>query len=76
MSNMQQAVNTIEAQAQAQLTQEKIEEWVQSVQHDADTARTKTANAANDPAQQQIGENVPFIIEDDADCGNNTSRKR
>lgn len=36
------------------LVQEKIEEWVQSVQHDADTARTKTANAANDPAQPQV----------------------
>lgn len=36
------------------LAQEKIEEWVQSVQHDADTARTKTVNAANDPAQQQV----------------------
>ena len=36
------------------LVQEKIEEWVQSVQHDADTARTKTTNAANDPAQQQV----------------------
>ncbi|KAL9408518.1 hypothetical protein AB3S75_046981 [Citrus x aurantiifolia] len=68
MSNIQQeAVNTIEAQAQAQLTQEKIEEWVQSVQHDTDIARTKTANAANDPAQPQIGEKVPFIVEDDAE---------